>query len=68
MASVLPFRPAADRARPSAPASLPFLGALTSLLRRHRLEAELRSLSPRLLRDIGLEPAPMSDPLRRPGL
>jgi hypothetical protein len=67
MASVLPFRPA-DRARRSAQAQHPLLGALTGLFRRQRLEAELRGLAPRMLRDIGLEPVAAPDPLRRPGL
>ena len=67
MASVLPFCPA-DRARPSSPAPHPRLGALAGFLERQRLEAELRSLSPRMLRDIGLEPVATPDPLRRPGL
>ena len=68
MASVLPFRPATDRARPSPRPAHPLLGALADLLRRHRLEADLRGLSPRMLRDIGLEPVAAPDPLRRPGL
>ena len=66
MATVLPFRPA-DRAR-SSRAAHPFLDAVASFVRSQRLEAELRALAPRMLRDIGLEPVAAADPLRRPGL
>ena len=68
MASVLPFRPATDRARPSPQPAHPLLGAIAGLLRRQHLDADLRALSPRMLRDIGLEPVAAPDPLRRPGL
>jgi uncharacterized protein YjiS (DUF1127 family) len=68
MATVLRFRPATDRARPSSRAAHPLLDTVAALLRGWRLEAELRALSPRMLRDIGLEPAVAADPLRRPGL
>jgi uncharacterized protein YjiS (DUF1127 family) len=66
MATVLPFRPT-DRARSSRPAH-PLLDAVAAFVRGQRLEAELHGLSPRMLRDIGLEPAVATDPLRRPGL
>ena len=68
MATVLPLRPAADRAHPSSRPTHPLLDTLAALVRGQRLETELRALSPRMLRDIGLEPVVAADPLRRPGL
>jgi uncharacterized protein YjiS (DUF1127 family) len=67
MATVLSFR-SSDRARPSSRPTHPLLDAVAAFVRGQRLEAELRALPPRMLRDIGIEPVVPSDPLRRPGL
>jgi uncharacterized protein YjiS (DUF1127 family) len=67
MATVLPFR-SSDRARPSSRQTHSLFDAVTAFVRGQRLEAELRALSPRMLRDIGIEPVAAADPLRRPGL